>query len=75
MLVAMQRILVGLSAEIDGIPLRLPNAGEVEFLTQLKTSEDMLDDLVCCCVRARFLEGAANVYGDENSGIWVPTVK
>jgi predicted RNase H-like nuclease len=72
LLIQMQGILAGLKRKIEGISLELPSSDDVTSLSQLKPYEDMLDALVCCWVGASFLEGNAEVYGDETAGIWVP---
>lgn len=39
---------------------------------RLKAVEDVIDALVCCWVGVRWLEGAAQPYGDAAAAIWVP---
>lgn len=41
-------------------------------LRNLKSAEDVVDALVCCWVGTRWLDGAAQAYGDTQAAIWVP---
>lgn len=69
---AFGRILRGLRRHISGIELPLPTPDEVRSTAALKPYEDALDALVCAWVGAKFLEGRAAAYGDEEAAIWVP---
>lgn len=39
---------------------------------RLKAVEDVIDALVCCWVGVRWLEGAADAFGDDEVAIWMP---
>ncbi len=63
------RIKDGLSQQIDGINLQLPESTSGK---SLKRFEDALDALVCAWVASRFVEGCAVAHGDSTAAIWVP---
>ncbi len=63
----------GLSRVIDEIPPFLPGLPYTGTLGSLKRHEDALDSLVCAWVGARYLEGRAEAFGDDDAAIWVPT--
>ena len=69
----MKGIHEGLSRVIDGIPAFLPGLPYPGTLGSLKCYEDALDSLVCAWVGARYLEGRAEAFGDDDAAIWVPT--
>jgi len=68
----LQKIKNGLSREIDGICLELPDEVELGKRKGLKRYEDTLDALVCAWIAAKFLDGCAAPYGDSTAAIWVP---
>ena len=63
----------GLSKVICGIPPFVPRLPYSGTLSSLKRYEDALDSLVCAWVGARYLEGRAEAFGDDDAAIWVPT--
>ena len=63
----------GLSEAIRGIPAFVPQLPYSGTLSSLKRYEDALDSLVCAWVGARYFEGHAKPYGDDDAAIWVPT--
>jgi predicted RNase H-like nuclease len=69
----MQDVLDGLSREIASIRVVLPDTAPPAGLAPLKRFEDALDALVCAWVGAKYLAGEAEVYGDGDAAIWVPT--
>ena len=64
-----------LSEVICGIPTFLPRLPYSGTLSSLKRYEDALDSLVCAWVGARYLEGCAEPFGDDDAAIWVPAEK
>ncbi len=63
----------GLSEVICGIRPFVPQLPYSGTLSSLKRYEDALDSLVCAWVGARYLEGRAEAFGDDDAAIWVPT--
>ncbi len=68
-------VLAALSVHVHDLPAPLLEAASDESAraSRLKRFEDALDALVCAWVGARFLEGAAVAYGDEDAAVWCPT--
>lgn len=62
----------GLSEVIDEIPAFLPQSPYSGTLSSLKRYEDALDSLICAWVGARYLEGRAKPFGNNDAAIWVP---
>ena len=67
-----QAISAGLTGVLQGIPDFLPPLPYAGSLNALKRYEDSLDALVCAWVGARYLDGCAIPYGDQDAAIWVP---
>ena len=67
-----QVIRTELAQVIHGIPDFLPEIPYDGTLASLKRYEDALDALICAWVGARYLEGNATAYGNNDAAIWVP---
>jgi predicted RNase H-like nuclease len=67
-----ERIQGGLRGALGDTETPLPPAATVRRLNELKRYEDALDALTCAWVGARYLEGNATPYGDDDAAIWVP---
>lgn len=67
-------VLAALSAHVHDLPAPLLEAANDESAraSRLKRFEDALDALICAWVGARFLEGSAVAYGDEDAAVWCP---
>ena len=65
----LQRVRDKLRSWADGLALAVDTAAPI---ARLKAVEDVIDALVCCWVGARWLDGAADAYGDDAAAIWVP---
>jgi len=63
-------IVDALSRQVADVDMPMP---PVLPRTGLKAFEDTLDALVCAWVGARYLEGHARAFGDDDAAIWVPT--
>jgi len=73
LLVAWDRVLRALQAELDGIALPLPTGrDEAQAAARLKRFEDALDALLCAWVGVAYLAGQAEPYGDADAAIWCP---
>ncbi len=57
-----------LGSLLDGLELPVDPMAPV---ARLKAVEDVIDALVCCRVGARWLDGAADAYGDAAAAIWI----
>jgi predicted RNase H-like nuclease len=62
-------VLSHLKAVLSAIDLDIDATAPVR---RLKAVEDAIDALVCCWVGARWLDGAADAFGDASAAIWVP---
>ncbi len=64
-----------LGQSIAQIELDLPQVSAVTSLSSLKRYDDMLDGIVCAWTGLCYAAGAAEAFGDQDSAIWVPTVR
>lgn len=67
------RIIVGLETKISGVAEFLPRPEMAARGAEIKSSEDMLDAVICAWVGICVLEDRATPYGDEDAAIWIPT--
>jgi predicted RNase H-like nuclease len=71
-LVEFQRIQDALEKVLGPLTFELPSSSSVATLSHLKRYEDALDALICAWVGIRFVQGAAEAYGDSKAAIWLP---
>jgi predicted RNase H-like nuclease len=58
-----------LRTQLEGIELEIAMTARP---VDLKKIEDIIDALICCWVGVRWLDGAAEPFGDDQAAIWVP---
>lgn len=63
---------LGKKIRLERCPLPLPSLDDRLRPSRLKAFEDSIDALVSAWIGITYLEGAGQMYGDEDAGIWVP---
>ena len=69
---AFNRVLVYLNKKFNNISLKIPAITDIDYFSELKRYEDVLDALICAWVGALYLEGGCTSYGDNKAAIWIP---
>jgi predicted RNase H-like nuclease len=72
LLLSWQEIETTLELEVGPLGFEMPS--NFSSFASLKPFEDALDAVICCWIGARFAEGTAELFGDNDAAIWVPVI-